>query len=383
MAAAPLYSHIVVLTSSRADWGIYLPLLKRLRALPHIHLHIIAFGTHLSAQHGSTITYIEEAGFVVGTQIHTTPTHFEAQDISQAIGYTTQQFAPVWAAWQPLKPLVFCLGDRYEMYAAVLATVPFQLTVAHIHGGETTLGAIDNIFRHSLSLIARYHFVAALPFAQRLEALLGAELTPHHIYTVGSLSLDNLLDLQLLDQSAFLEHFGIDLHLPTILCTYHPETVHADLVASHTTEVVRALKVLANTYQIVITMPNADTRGNVVREALLVLKHQMPNLVLVENLGTLGYFSCMQHCVFLVGNSSSGIIEAASLGKYVVNIGDRQLGRLCGDNVWHCPASEEAICQTAAQVAALGNYIGSNPYYQGNAANNIVRVVQELANLRE
>ena len=151
--------NIAVLTSSRADYGIYLPLLKKLQSDPFFNLKIFVFGTHMSVFHGLTKNQIKEDGFEISREIESLVLGDSAEAISSAMGLTMLKFASVWAQEQNETDLIFCLGDRYEMFGAVMACVPFNIPVAHIHGGETTIGAIDNIFRHSLSLASKLHFV--------------------------------------------------------------------------------------------------------------------------------------------------------------------------------------------------------------------------------
>lgn len=362
---------IGVLTSSRADFGIYLPLLKALAADPFFDLRLLVFGTHLSGMHGSTITEIKASGFAIDQCV----AHVLAADtpaaVSTSMALTAMKFATIWEHAD--YDLVFCLGDRYEMFSAVSAGVPYGVRFAHIHGGETTLGAIDNQFRHCLSLFAQLHFVATDEFAQRVAQITGGS---RQIHVTGSLSLENLKDLALLSVTDIEKHFGIDLSLPTLLVTYHPETVQAGANGKHVAELIGALNRFPD-HQIVITMPNADTNSSVVRNAYQRFAATRSNVMLVESLGTLGYFSCMQHSQLVVGNSSSGIIEAASFGKYVVNIGDRQSGRACSDNILHAGNREPEISRAIRTALAKGTYIGTNIYATGGGVQKIIEVIKE------
>jgi GDP/UDP-N,N'-diacetylbacillosamine 2-epimerase (hydrolysing) len=283
------------------------------------------------------------------------------------------KFASVWAQEQNETDLIFCLGDRYEMFGAVMACVPFNIPVAHIHGGETTIGAIDNIFRHSLSLASKLHFVTTQHHAERIKELTGKE---NNIYNIGSLSLDNLNDFDFYSIAEFKAMFGVDLSIPTALVTYHPETVDLRNNLYSLNEVIAALDTLDE--QILITMPNADTQGNEVRTVLLQFAARKKNVVTVESLGTKGYFSAMHYSKFLLGNSSSGIIEAASFRKYVINIGDRQKGREAGPNIIHCQAQQEQITAAIQKISALPEYDGFNIYGRGNASGEIVKVLKQI-----
>jgi len=349
-----------VLTSSRADYGVYLPLLKAIEADSFFELKIIAFGTHVSKQHGYTIDQIKQDGFKVEVQLGNLISGDSEKAISSIIGNTILKFSSVWKILKDKIDLVFALGDRYEMFAAVSASVPFNIPIAHIHGGETTLGAIDNKFRHAITLMSKYHFTSTVNYAKKVSALIG---TKNNINNVGALSLDNLLDLELLDKEAFKERWNINLDIPTILTTFHPETISLEKNKVYAIELVKTLKVLTSNYQIVITMPNADTMGTVIRKKLEQIVEQNPKVISVENFGTLGYFSCIKHSSFLLGNTSSGIIEAASFGKYVINLGDRQKGRAQSNNIYNEKIQKRNILEAVQRIEKNNyNFTGKNIY---------------------
>lgn len=365
---------IGILTSSRADFGIYLPLLTKLAADSSFEVKIIAFGTHLSTFHGHTIDQIESSGFKVAYKIESMVLSDSPSAIATAMGLTTIKFADFWNEHGKEFDLVFCLGDRYEMFAAVSAGVPFQIPFAHLHGGETTLGAIDNVFRHGITLASKYHFVATAEYATRVEQLTGAGTG---IFYVGALSLDNLSALHLLTTEEFKQKWGIDLSKKTILTTFHPETVAYEANEQHINELVEAIDRLT-AYQVLITMPNADTAGNHIRQ-ILIEKYKNNNRVfLVENLGSASYFTAMKYCAFLLGNTSSGIIEAASFGKYVINLGSRQKGRLSGENVIHVPITVEHILKAVHEIENTAQKVNNNIYFNGGATNKVIEILKQM-----
>ena len=322
---------IGVLTSSRADFGIYLPLLKTLREDDFFELELIVFGTHLSKFHGYSLQQILDEGFEVKHEIHQMIMTDEPISTATSYSLTAMKFAEFWGNHS--FDCVFCLGDRYEMAAAVAAGIPFNVPFAHIHGGETTLGAIDNVYRHSITLVSKWHFVTAEPYKKKVIELTGSDT---NCVVTGSLSLVNLHQIPLLNINEFKNKWGIDLSLPSVLITLNPETVAYQNNEYFASEAIDAFKVLSNEYQLIITMPNSDTSGTIYRKAYQKLKYYNPEKVLlIENFGTQSYFSCMKNVGLVLGNSSSGIIEAASFGKYVIDIGDRQKGRLRGNNVIH------------------------------------------------
>lgn len=364
--------NIVVLTSSRADYGIYLPLLKKLKNDVFFNLKIVVFGTHLSEKYGMTIRQIYKDGFEVDYKIETLLEGDSPEIISKSMALTIDKFAELWTKEKPLVDLIFCLGDRYEMFAAVCAATPFNIPVAHLHGGETTLGAIDNSFRHSITAMSKIHFASTEKNAKRITEIIG---TDNNVYDVGALSLDNLHDLKILNVQEFYEKFNIKLQQP-ILVTFHPETVNYEKNEEYIDELILALNTLDK--QILITMPNADTMGSVIRQRLLEFEKETNNVITIESLGTEGYFSCLSHCAFVLGNSSSGIIEAASFGKYVINLGNRQLGRDAGNNVIHCEIQKEKIIAAINLINLLPQPNNNNIYGDGNTGQKIISILKSI-----
>ncbi len=372
---------IAILTSSRADYGIYKPLLNALQKDEFFEFEIIAFGTHLSQFHSYTLQNIINDGFEVKHTVETMLLTDTSESISAAMGLTMLKFSTLWASLKGKIDLILCLGDRYEMFAAVLASVPFQIPVAHLHGGETTLGAIDNVFRHSITLASQLHFTSTEKNKAKVIELLGNENTEnntHHVYNVGALSLDNLHEISLLNLIEFYNKYQIDLQKPTILLTFHPETVNFEINVTYIDNLLASLDILQNTYQVIITMPNADTAGNMIRQKLLTWADNKTTAFIVENFGTLGYFSAMKHCSFLLGNTSSGIIEAASFGKYVINLGDRQKGRETGNNVLQIPIEKDKILGAVQQIENLPILSNYNIYGDGNTTQKILKIWKTL-----
>ena len=365
---------IGILTSSRADFGIYLPLLKAMKKDSFFAVDIIAFGTHLSSFHGETVNQIVQSGFEVKYQVESMLLTDSADAISTAIGLTTIKFADFWKIHSVEYDLVFCLGDRYEMFAAVTSGIPFNIKFAHIHGGETTLGAIDNVFRHSITLASKYHFASTDAHAARISEILSSN---DHIYNVGALSLDNLKELKCLSIAEFEEKWRIDLAKPTILVTFHPETVAVEKNKYFVAELIEALKVMDN-HHILITMPNADTSGNVIRAAFIQNFSDDKRVSIVENLGSQSYFTAMKYCAFLLGNTSSGIIEAASFGKYVINLGKRQYGRTAGPNVISTEIKSELILGAVKHIESAPELTPENMYWNGGAVKKVISSLKAI-----
>lgn len=364
---------IAVLTSSRADYGIYLPLLKAIKADSSFYLDIIAFGSHNSKLYGLTINNILADGFAVRYILDDVQRGDTALDISAAIANTVLSFSDFWNTHKTDFDLVFCLGDRYEMFAAVVAGIPFNIKFAHIHGGERTLGAIDNVFRHSITLVSKFHFTSCEEHARRVSELIESE---KGVYNVGSLSIDNIQNFKSLTVSEFNEQYNIDLSLPTILVTFHPETIALEKNGIYADEMVQALSELKN-YNIIITLPNADTFGSSIRKRFLELQQKHRNIFCFENLGSSSYLTAMKFCSFLLGNTSSGIIEAASFGKWVINVGDRQKGRCQSGNVLNVPVNCKGILSAVNEIEKNPVFFGENIFFKSNAAKQICDIIKK------
>jgi GDP/UDP-N,N'-diacetylbacillosamine 2-epimerase (hydrolysing) len=361
---------LALLTSSRADYGIYLPLLKALYADTFFELHIIAFGTHLSSTYGETVNNIISDGFAVAARVDTMPDGDSPGAITKAMGKAMINFSEIWRVNE--YDMIFALGDRFEMFAACASSVAFGIPIAHIHGGETTLGAIDDIFRHCITQMARYHFTAAEEYKQRVVELKGSD---KYVYNTGALSIDNLRSMKLLSIEQFNEQYGIDLTLPSILITFHPETVDYHKSETYVDELLAALKEIYG-YQFIFMMPNADTTANMIRQRFTDFVAGNKSAIGIESLGVLSYLSCMKHCTMMLGNTSSGFIEAGFFPKYVINIGDRQKGRIITQNMYNCPIEKDAIIKAVKEYSNKILPKNIDLYGTGTTAQQIVSILK-------
>lgn len=363
---------IGILTSSRADYGIYLPLLEKLKKDNYFSIEVIAFGTHLSKSHGFTLNDIIKDGYPIIHRISSLVSNDDESSIVTSYGLTILKFAEFWTVNK--YDAVLCLGDRFEMSAAVQAGIVFGINFGHIHGGENTLGAIDNIYRHQITLAANFHFVSTSVFKEKVSKLIDSDA---NVYAVGALSLDNINNFKPIPKDKFYERFEIKEE-NYALVTFHPETVSSENNHKYAKEIYKALSIASKSLLIVITMPNADTLGSIFREEILKLKEALPNrIILVENFGKENYFSAMHYSKLLIGNTSSGIIEAASFGKYVVNVGNRQKGRLQSENIIDSKFNSKDISKAISKGLGMGIYKGKNVYYHQGAVNKIIQLLKE------
>lgn len=362
-----------VVTVARSDYGIYLPVLRQLQREPTLRPMLIAAGMHLSPYFGLTVKAIEQDGFRVDERVEMLVASDTPEGVAKSLGLGIIGFAQVYARSRP--DILLIMGDRYEMLAAASAALPFKVPVAHIHGGESTQGAIDEAIRHSITKMAHLHFASTEVYAQRLIQM-GEE--PWRVTVSGAPGLDNLRHFQPMSREALEREFGLDLSSPLLLVTYHPVTLEYEDTREQMAELLAALEDVG--LPVVFTYPNADTGNHAIVQMLrdYVTGHEKARLVV--NLGTQGYFSLMSEAIAMVGNSSSGIIEAPSFRLPAVNIGPRQAGRLRARNVIDVPCHRAAIAggiRRAASPAFRASLADmDNPYGDGHAAE---RIVQRLA----
>lgn len=367
---------IGVVTVGRSDYGLLRPLLKRLAGDPVFELALIVAAAHWVGRYGDTVGEIRADGFTPAARVDCTLASDAPGSIARSMGLATLGFAQV---YEDLRPdLVVVLGDRYEAHAAATAAVPLLLPVAHIAGGTITRGAIDDALRHSMSKLSHLHFPETVEQGERLVRLGEAKW---RIRVTGSLSIDNAQQVERIDLEAFNRCFGVDLHEPPLLITYHPVTRQPQDTARHADALIEALS--SQPWPTLFTYPNSDTAGSQVIERIDAYVRANPGRAFaVPHLGTMGYFSAMGFARAMVGNSSSGIIEAASFGLPVVNIGRRQEGRTAPGNVLHCAEDSRsirtAILQAGSEEFRTFAAAVENPYGEGRAAERMAETLREI-----
>lgn len=366
---------ICVVTTSRADYGIYRPVLREIARRPELELQLLVTGSHLLPQFGLTVSEIEADGYDTSQRAETV---FSGDTPAAIVMSAAHAMIGLVECYCRLRPdLLMVLGDRYEMHTAVTAAVPFLIPVAHIHGGELTEGAIDDALRHSITKLSHLHFASTEMYAKRIEHM-GEE--PWRITVSGAPSLDNLNGFEPLDDIALAERFGLTLDEPFLLATYHPVTLENESAEAKIDQMLRALGKFK--MPVVFTYPNADAGSSRIISRVAAHLSESGRGWLLPSLGSQGYFSLMGRAAAMVGNSSSGIIEAASFHLPVVNIGNRQAGRMRGANVIDVGDRQTEIedgLERALEPAfrdRLANL--QNPYGDGHAAERIVDKIQSI-----
>ncbi|HMQ31535.1 MAG TPA: UDP-N-acetylglucosamine 2-epimerase [Chloroflexaceae bacterium] len=366
---------IGLVSVARSDYGIYRPVIRALQADPQLELRVIASGMHLSPDFGLTVQALEADGVPVAERVEMLLASDSPAAISKSIGVGVLGFAQVYQRSRP--DLLVVLGDRFEMYAAALAAVPFNIPIAHIHGGEVTNGAIDDVLRHSMTKMSHLHFVSAEPYGRRVIQL-GEE--PWRVVVSGAPALDHLHALRPVEPELFHSRYGVDPRRPFLLATYHPVTREFEQAEWQFGELLAALAELA--LPVLFTMANADTNGRIINAMIRDAAATYPWAHRVDNLGVEAYFSAMRYAVAMVGNSSSGIIEAASFELPVVNVGSRQHGRARGANVIDVPYRRHEILAGLRRALAPDFRLSlrgmANPYGDGRAAERIAGVLRTV-----
>lgn len=316
---------IGVVTTSRADYGVNLPLIRAIQADPDLLLKLYVSGAHLSPEFGLTVRAIEQDGFPIEERVEMLLSSDTPGGIAKSTGLGVIGFAQTFNRFLP--DILVVLGDRYEMLAAALAALPFKLPVAHLSGGELTEGAIDDSLRHCITKLSHLHFTSTEEYAHRVIQL-GED--PSRVFATGEPLLDEISLNTRLSPSELQERFGINVERPFLIVTFHPVTLEYEQTEWQVGELLEALQAI--TLPVVFTGANADTSNKVIATKVRQWVKDNPG-VLVENFGIKAYHSVLSYAAAVVGNSSSGIIEAPSFELPTVNIGTRQHRRVRARNV--------------------------------------------------
>jgi GDP/UDP-N,N'-diacetylbacillosamine 2-epimerase (hydrolysing) len=365
---------VAVVTGTRAEYGLLRWVMDGIRLNPALELQVIVTGMHLSPEFGLTYKEIEGDGFHIDRRVEMLLSSDTPVGIAKSIGVGVIGFAD---ALQDLRPdLLLVLGDRFEILAAATAALVARIPIVHLHGGELSEGAFDDAIRHSLTKMSHWHFVATEDYRRRVIQL-GED--PQRVFHVGALGIDSIRTLALLDRDALEAELGFALGTKSLLVTFHPVTLDNAPASQPMAELLATLDRLEDT-RIIFTMPNADTGGRALFGMIEDFVAVHPNARAYTSLGQLRYLSCMRHVDAVVGNSSSGLIEAPSLRVPSVNIGDRQRGRVRAASVVDCGPDRASIRAAIDRVyspvfrAQLSNI--RNPYGEGGASR---RIVEQLA----
>lgn len=365
-----------MVTGTRAEYGLLRWVMQGIKDAPDMALQVVATGMHLSPEFGLTYREIEADGFGIDRKLETLVSSDTPAGVTKSTGLGMISFADAFAELKP--DVVVLLGDRYEIFAAALAALIAGLPIAHLSGGETTLGAFDEAIRHSITKMSHLHFVASEEYRRRVIQLGEA---PERVFLTGGLGVDSIKRMSLLDRSSLESALDFKLGRKNLLVTFHPVTLEPGTAASQMAELLAALDALQDTH-LILTMPNADTGGRELIGLVEKFVATRPHSKAFTSLGQLRYLSCMSHVDGVVGNSSSGLAEAPSFKKGTINIGDRQKGRLKATSVIDCQPDRRSIAEALVKLyspafqAALEQV--RSPYGEGGASEKIVSLLRSF-----
>ena len=367
---------ICVFTGGRAEYGLLKPLLNEVKKDLSLELQLLVSGMHLSREFGLTYKVIEEDGFVCDEKVEIILSSDSPISICKSIGLGMISFSE---ALTRLKPdLLIVLGDRFESMAAAMAAFVCQIPIAHIQGGESTLGAIDDQFRHSMTKMSLLHFVTTDEYRRRVIQL-GEE--PSRVFNYGALNVEAMKEIRVLSKDQVEKEINFSLGSRSLLVTFHSSTLEKDTAGEQFLQLIEAIRSF-NGLKIIFTKTNADTGGRIINELIDKYVEENPkNAITFTSLGQLLYINTLRYVDAVAGNSSSGVIETPTFKVPTVDIGDREKGRIMADNVINCEQSTESI-RAALQNALSKKFKESlrdmiNPYEKDNTAKRIVEKLRD------
>ena len=367
---------VCVITGTRAEFGLLKPLVQKIDQDGELELQLVVTGMHLSPEFGLTYQEIEEAGFEITERNEMLLSSDTPSAITKSVGIGLIGFADIFTRLMP--DIIVILGDRYEMLAAATAAMVHRIPIAHIHGGELTLGAMDDAFRHSITKMSTLHFASTEEYRKRIIQL-GEQ--PGSVFCVGALGVENIKSQKLLGKEELERDIGFSLEQPYVIVTFHPVTLEKSATEEQFGNLLLALEEFRE-YRIVFTKANADTDGRIINQLIdEYVAGNKKRVAAFMSLGMIRYLSALQYCEMVIGNSSSGIIEAPSFRIPTVNIGNRQEGRTRGKSVIDCDCTVEEITH-ALHLAQEMNKNGvlsneCNPYEGENTSESILRAVKD------
>lgn len=370
---------VCVITGTRSEYGLLAPLIKKLQSQSEFKTEVVVTGSHLSAEYGYTYKCIEEDGILINKKIDILSSDNSAVGITETMANAIKKFGQYFNIAKP--NLIIILGDRYEIFAVATAAAVLNIPIAHLHGGEVTLGAYDEFFRHGITKMSSLHFTSCEEHRKRVIQL---GENPDTVYNVGAIGIENIKEMNLLSREELSKSINFNLDSKYALVTFHPVTLEKTSVSEQCNEVIQAMRKCKD-LKFLITKANADDGGRIINELLEQLAFEFPDKIsLHTSLGQLRYLSAMKYCRFVLGNSSSGLIEAPSFHIPTVNIGNRQKGRMHGKSVIDCPANKKAILESielAQDQCWRNSHLNEeNPYGNGNVSDEIVNHIKEFLN---
>jgi len=368
---------ISIITGSRADYGLLYWTIKRLSEDPFFKIQICATGMHLSEEFGLTYKEIEKDGFKIDYKINSLLPSDSGIAISKSIAIGIKKFSD---AFEKLKPdLILILGDRYEIYSSAISAMCMGIPIAHCHGGETTEGVIDESIRHSITKMSHIHFCSTNTYKKRIIQM---GENPNNIFNVGALGIENINYLKLLSKKDFEKKIGRSIGKKSAIVTFHPVTLDKKPSEKHFNNLLEALDYFKDIF-LIFTYSNSDRDGRIINKMIqeFVSKNKF-RCVSFKSLGQLNYLSALKHVDLVIGNSSSGIIEAPAFKIPTINIGDRQKGRILAESIISCHCDKDEIIKAIKKGLSkeFRNNLTKvkNPYGNQNSSIEIISILKQI-----
>lgn len=367
---------ICVVTGSRAEFGYLLPLLHRLNEDSFFELKLVVTGAHLSEKHGLTVREIEESGLPIDAKIPVVGIENNTREgIALQIGEIIKAFTSYFSKNRP--DLLIAIADRYEIFSVGIAASTLLIPICHISGGSTTSGAIDEIYRHSLTKMSEIHFPTCEEYRKRVIQL---GENPNHVYNAGSLAIENCLKTKLYLKNELLNELNMDIEKPYCVVTYHPVTLDSGESEASVYELVYAFDMNPQ-YQYLITLSNADSGGDKINNIWITESKKRNNFFVFQSLGMKRYLSALKYAKMMIGNSSSGTTEGPAMRIPVINIGDRQKGRVFPSCALHCQSQKDEInaCIKKAETEEYSEIVKKtdNPFGDGNTSEKMIEILKK------
>ena len=368
---------VCVITGSRAEYGLLYWTMIALNEDKDFQLNICVTGMHLSPEFGLTYKIIEEDGFKIDGKVEMLLSSDTSVGISKSIGLGIIGFADFFERNKP--DLILVLGDRIEVFSAVNAAMLARIPIAHCHGGEATEGLVDEAIRHSITKMSHIHFTSTKDYRNRVIQL---GENPKSVFNVGALGIENFNKLKLLNKKEFESIISFKLSKINFLVTFHPVSLEKETSEKHFIELIKALNCYPEA-KIIFTKPNSDHDGRIIIKQIdKFVSRNKNNSISFISLGQIKYLSAIKHCQVVIGNSSSGLIEAPSFKKPTINIGDRQKGRVKGSSVISCDPKKDSI-KKSIDIALSNQFKNKikyhkNPYGEGNSSKKILEILRKL-----
>lgn len=366
---------ISVLTATRAEYGLLKPIIAKLNKFEEFDVKIVATGAHLSPEFGLTYQEIEKDGFLIDEKIEILLSSDTPSSISKSMGLAMISFADYFEKLNP--DLLVVLGDRYETLAVAATAMNQRIPIAHLYGGDTTEGAIDESIRHAITKLSYLHFTSTDEYRKRVIQL-GEH--PNRVFNVGAIGIENILNEKLLSKEELEKDLQINLSNPYAVVTFHPVTLENNSSKEQIKSLLEVCKEYKN-LNFVFTKANADAEGRIINQYIDKYAKENNNIIVFTSLGMVRYLSALKYCSVVIGNSSSGLVEAPSFGIPTINIGDRQKGRIQASSIINCEPTQIGIKQ-AFEIALSEDFIKKakntiNPYGNGKTSNKVVEVIKE------